>query len=161
MWINNHFIATTSGGTGSEQTNAIYTFPNGSVQRGRDNVITVIQVRSDICKWLNISWAGRMVWVMMRIRQVQNSSHDMSMLTHFFATEKSPRGIPGFKLNNGNFTTWKVQGKLGGYTQYVCSLILCSSTRFSLVIKIPRQDQGSVERRWTFRRATGMAPARI
>ncbi|KAI0632367.1 glycoside hydrolase superfamily [Trametes polyzona] len=33
-------------------------------------------------------------------------------------TEKSPRGIPGFKLNSGNFTTWKVQGKVGGYLNY-------------------------------------------
>jgi len=32
--------------------------------------------------------------------------------------EKSPRGIPGFQLNTGNFTVWKVQGKLGGYTDY-------------------------------------------
>ncbi|PSS38131.1 hypothetical protein PHLCEN_2v38 [Hermanssonia centrifuga] len=85
VWINNHFIATTSGGTGSEQTNAIYTFSSGSVQRGRDNVITVIQ---------------------------DGMGNDED------PTEKSPRGIPGFKLNNGNFTTWKVQGKLGGYTQY-------------------------------------------
>lgn len=33
-------------------------------------------------------------------------------------TERSPRGITGFLLNGGNFTTWKVQGKLGGYTNY-------------------------------------------
>lgn len=32
--------------------------------------------------------------------------------------EKSPRGIPGFLLNGGSFTEWKVQGKLGGYTAY-------------------------------------------
>lgn len=32
-------------------------------------------------------------------------------------TERSPRGIPGFQLNGGTFTTWKVQGKLGGYTK--------------------------------------------
>ncbi|KAH9948330.1 glycoside hydrolase superfamily [Amylocystis lapponica] len=32
--------------------------------------------------------------------------------------ERSPRGIPGFQLNSGNFTSWKVQGKLGGYTEY-------------------------------------------
>ncbi|GJF00021.1 glycoside hydrolase family 35 protein [Phanerochaete sordida] len=33
-------------------------------------------------------------------------------------TERSPRGISGFLLNGGNFTTWKVQGKLGGYTNF-------------------------------------------
>ncbi|KAI0790316.1 glycoside hydrolase superfamily [Irpex lacteus] len=33
-------------------------------------------------------------------------------------TERSPRGIPGFALTGGNITTWKVQGKLGGYTNF-------------------------------------------
>ena len=45
VWINDDFIASTSGGTSSEQTNALYTFPKGSVKSGRDNVITVIHVR--------------------------------------------------------------------------------------------------------------------
>ncbi|KAK7047487.1 hypothetical protein VNI00_006718 [Paramarasmius palmivorus] len=31
---------------------------------------------------------------------------------------KTPRGVRGFKLNDGNITTWKVQGKIGGYTNY-------------------------------------------
>ncbi|KAH9053098.1 glycoside hydrolase family 35 protein [Lactarius vividus] len=31
---------------------------------------------------------------------------------------KSPRGVRGFKLNNGTFGTWKVQGKIGGYTDF-------------------------------------------
>ena len=30
-------------------------------------------------------------------------------------TSKNPRGIRGFKLDVGDFTTWKVQGKIGGY----------------------------------------------
>ena len=29
--------------------------------------------------------------------------------------EKSPRGVRGFELDNGNFGPWKVQGKIGGY----------------------------------------------
>jgi len=33
-----------------------------------------------------------------------------------FDTIKSPRGVRGFKLNEGTFGTWKVQGKIGGYT---------------------------------------------
>jgi hypothetical protein len=33
--------------------------------------------------------------------------------------QKSPRGIRGFKLNNGTFSTWTVQGKKGSYTKYV------------------------------------------
>ena len=31
---------------------------------------------------------------------------------------KSPRGVRGFKLNNGTFGAWKVQGKIGGYTEF-------------------------------------------
>ena len=34
-------------------------------------------------------------------------------------TSKSPRGIRGFKLNDGSFGEWKVQGKVGGYTKFV------------------------------------------
>ena len=33
------------------------------------------------------------------------------------ANIKPARGIAGFELNGGAFTTWKVQGKLGGYTK--------------------------------------------
>ena len=34
------------------------------------------------------------------------------------ANIKPARGIAGFELDgNGTFTTWKVQGKLGGYTE--------------------------------------------
>lgn len=40
VWINDKFISTTSGG---QETNALYTFPEGSVKKGEDNVITVIQ----------------------------------------------------------------------------------------------------------------------
>ena len=35
------------------------------------------------------------------------------------SNEKSARGIAGFQLNGGTITTWKVQGKVGGYTKYV------------------------------------------
>jgi hypothetical protein len=31
---------------------------------------------------------------------------------------KSPRGVRGFKLNNGTFGIWRVQGKIGGYTRW-------------------------------------------
>ena len=33
------------------------------------------------------------------------------------SNEKSARGIAGFSLTGGTFTTWKVQGKVGGYTE--------------------------------------------
>ncbi|KAI0684047.1 glycoside hydrolase superfamily [Cytidiella melzeri] len=84
VFINSHFINTTSSST-SEQTTALYVFPSGSVKLGQDNVITVIQ---------------------------DHMGNDED------PTERSPRGIPGFALTGGNFTTWKVQGKLGGYTDF-------------------------------------------
>ncbi|PIL34795.1 hypothetical protein GSI_02582 [Ganoderma sinense ZZ0214-1] len=34
------------------------------------------------------------------------------------ANIKPARGIAGFRLNGGAFATWKVQGKLGGYTDF-------------------------------------------
>ncbi|KAI1789917.1 glycoside hydrolase superfamily, partial [Ganoderma leucocontextum] len=34
------------------------------------------------------------------------------------ANIKPARGIAGFHLNDGTFTTWKVQGKVGGYTNF-------------------------------------------
>jgi hypothetical protein len=37
---------------------------------------------------------------------------------------KSPRGVRGFKLNHGTFGTWKVQGKIGGYTRWTSYLCL-------------------------------------
>ena len=40
-------------------------------------------------------------------------------LDEFGSTIKSARGVRGFQLNpEGNFTEWKVQGKIGGYTAY-------------------------------------------
>ncbi|KAI0070921.1 hypothetical protein K474DRAFT_1669569 [Panus rudis PR-1116 ss-1] len=85
VWINDVFVNSTSGGRSSAETNTLFTFPEGSVREGKDNVITVIQ---------------------------DNMGNDED------SNEKSQRGITGFKLNNGNFTTWKVQGKIGGYLNY-------------------------------------------
>ncbi|PCH40579.1 glycoside hydrolase family 35 protein [Wolfiporia cocos MD-104 SS10] len=84
VWINDYFIESTWS-VYDEQTTTVYTFPEGSVRVGEDNVITVIQ---------------------------DGMGNDES------PNEKSPRGIPGFQLNSGNFTEWRVQGKLGGYTAY-------------------------------------------
>ena len=41
---------------------------------------------------------------------------------------KPARGIAGFQLDSGNFTTWKVQGKIGGYSKSVSS---AGCSRFS------------------------------
>lgn len=44
---------------------------------------------------------------------------DSTMLTGSQNFPKSPRGVRGFQLNTGNFSTWKLQGKVGGYTGYI------------------------------------------
>ncbi|EKM56228.1 glycoside hydrolase family 35 protein [Phanerochaete carnosa HHB-10118-sp] len=85
VFLNDVFLGTTNGSASVEQTNALYSFPDGAVKTGTDNVITVVQ---------------------------DHMGNDED------PNERSPRGIPGFQLNSGNFTTWKVQGKLGGYTNY-------------------------------------------
>lgn len=57
--------------------------------------------------------------------------------------EKSPRGIRGFMLNTGNFSEWRVQGKVGGYTKCV----VLSSMLFPrlMVTQLSRQDARSAE----------------
>ncbi|KAF8508821.1 glycoside hydrolase family 35 protein [Hysterangium stoloniferum] len=90
VWINDVFIKSTpSDSSTPSQTNEIFTFPAGSVKTSQDNVVTVVQDNTGIDE--------------------SGSTPDNS---------KSPRGIMGFKLNTGEFTTWKLQGKLGGYTGY-------------------------------------------
>ena len=98
VWINDKFISTTSGG---QETNALYTFPEGSVKKGEDNVITVVQDN------------------MGNDEDPTGMSHNVALhhesKPNQINTEKSPRGITGFQLKDGNFSTWKVQGKVGGY----------------------------------------------
>ncbi|KZT69507.1 glycoside hydrolase family 35 protein [Daedalea quercina L-15889] len=101
VFLNGQFLDSTWS-TDDEQTTQVYTFPEGSVLVGQDNVILVVQVSEDIrhaspCYILHTAVA-----------------YAQTTLT----TEKSPRGIPGYQLNTGNFTEWRVQGKLGGYTAY-------------------------------------------
>ncbi|OBZ71548.1 putative beta-galactosidase A [Grifola frondosa] len=83
VWLNDQFLNTAF--NGGDQINTLYTFPEGSVIAGEDNVITVVQ---------------------------DNMGNDED------SGEKSPRGIPGFQLSSGNITTWKVQGKVGGYLNF-------------------------------------------
>jgi len=91
VWINDVFISSTpSDNSTPTTTNGVFTFPSGSVKVGQDNVITVVQDNTGL-------------------EETEGQTSDSS---------KSPRGISGFQLNNGNFTVWKVQGKLGGYTNY-------------------------------------------
>ncbi|KAI0059604.1 glycoside hydrolase family 35 protein [Artomyces pyxidatus] len=94
VWLNDVFLGTAFGNSTNnrnilEETDQVFSFPNGSVSVGQDNVITIVQDN-------------------MGLNETQGSPE----------TSKSPRGVRGFKLNNGTFSTWKVQGKIGGYTDF-------------------------------------------
>jgi hypothetical protein len=52
-------------------------------------------------------------------------------------SSKSPRGIRGFSLSKGNFTGWKVQGKVGGYRKYVLILWFCACGLVDSDLKLP------------------------
>ena len=81
VWINDKFAGTVY--SPEEGANKLFTFPDGSVLVGQDNVVTVLQDNMGLDEDDNV---------------------------------KSTRGIAGFDLvGGGNFTTWRVQGKLGGY----------------------------------------------
>ncbi|KAH7885531.1 glycoside hydrolase family 35 protein [Phlebopus sp. FC_14] len=94
VWVNDIFLNTSYGNSTNnrnilEETDDRFYFPPGSLLYGKDNVITVLQDN------MGLNESG--------------SSID---------EEKSPRGIRGFMLNSGQFGEWKVQGKVGGYTNY-------------------------------------------
>ncbi|KAK7062550.1 hypothetical protein VNI00_000038 [Paramarasmius palmivorus] len=91
VWLNDLFLDTSFGNSSNganniNETDQVFTFPDGSVKIAEDNVVTVVQDNMG----LNENW--------------YTDDH-----------MKSPRGIRGFQLNNGTFGEWKVQGKLGGY----------------------------------------------
>ncbi|EIW81147.1 glycoside hydrolase family 35 protein [Coniophora puteana RWD-64-598 SS2] len=94
VWINDVFLSTSYGNSTNNQNSIVETdqkfnFPEGSLNIGDDNVVTVVQ---------------------------DNMGLDESGSTG--NEEKSPRGIRGFVLNTGEFGDWYVQGKIGGYTNY-------------------------------------------
>ncbi|KAI1789921.1 glycoside hydrolase superfamily [Ganoderma leucocontextum] len=87
VWINDVFIDSVTANTAAGDANALFTFPNGSVIAGQDNVVTVLQ---------------------------DHMGNDEG------TNQKSDRGIRGFELIGGvgKFSTWKVQGKFGGYQNF-------------------------------------------
>ncbi|KIK68783.1 glycoside hydrolase family 35 protein [Collybiopsis luxurians FD-317 M1] len=95
VWLNDQFLNTTFGNSTNnanviEETDEKYLFPPGSLRVGQDNVITIVQDN-------------------MGVNEAKPINDDA----------KSPRGVRGFQLNTGNFSEWKVQGKVGGYTNYL------------------------------------------
>jgi len=96
VWINDVFLNTSFGNSSNdantiEETDEKFFFPQGSLRIGEDNVITIVQDN-------------------MGLNETNGADTDAS---------KSPRGVRGFQLNTGNFTEWKVQGKVGGYKGYL------------------------------------------
>lgn len=94
VWLNDIFIGTSFGNSTNnknilEETDDQFIFPSEALKPGKDNVITIVQDN-------------------MGLNETSLNTDQM----------KSPRGIRGFHLEVGNFDLWKVQGKVGGYTNY-------------------------------------------
>ncbi|KAH0831870.1 glycoside hydrolase family 35 protein [Lanmaoa asiatica] len=94
VWVNDVFLDTSYGNSTNnqnilEETDDRFYFPPGSLRYDQDNVITILQVS---CR--------------------------LHYITSVIDEEKSPRGVRGFMLNTGDFGEWKVQGKVGGYSNY-------------------------------------------
>ncbi|KAK7019437.1 hypothetical protein VNI00_018047 [Paramarasmius palmivorus] len=104
VWLNDVFVNTTFGNSTIGlpdiiETDQVYTFPEGALLEGEDNVITVIQDN-------------------MGFDEAEGKCRPSVPLKLNSNSMKTPRGVRGFKLNDGNITTWKVQGKIGGYTNF-------------------------------------------
>ncbi|KAL0572730.1 hypothetical protein V5O48_009230 [Marasmius crinis-equi] len=101
VWLNDAFLGSTEGASNNnnasaivETTNQTYAFPEGAVKKGQDNVITVLH---------------------------DNMGMEEARANQFSEWLKTPRGIQGYFLlspDNQNQPTWKVQGKLGGYSNF-------------------------------------------
>ncbi|KAJ3755135.1 glycoside hydrolase family 35 protein [Lentinula raphanica] len=94
VWLNDQFLNTSFGNSTNnanviEETDENFDLPSSALLIGQDNVITIVQDN-------------------MGINEAKPINDDA----------KSPRGVRGFQLNTGNFTEWRVQGKVGGYTNY-------------------------------------------
>ncbi|KAI0775604.1 glycoside hydrolase superfamily [Trametes elegans] len=89
VWLNGIFLKTVSDLSATGEANAIFAFPPSDIHPGQENVLTVLQ---------------------------DHMGNDEGQ------NQKSDRGIRGFALvgdgNIANFSTWKVQGNLGGYTGF-------------------------------------------
>ncbi|KAF6747875.1 glycoside hydrolase family 35 protein [Ephemerocybe angulata] len=97
VWLNDVFLGTSFGNSTNnrniiQETDDKFTFPDGAIIPGKDNVITVVQDNTGL----------------------NQTSYD----TYDGDTSKSPRGIRGFQLDTGEFGDWKVQGKVGGYKDF-------------------------------------------
>ncbi|EGN93829.1 glycoside hydrolase family 35 protein [Serpula lacrymans var. lacrymans S7.3] len=113
VWVNDVFLNTSYGNSTNnanivDETDEKFYFPSGSLNYGQDNVITILQVSTHI----HLSSTDELyVCVPKDNMGLDESGSEID-------EEKSPRGVRGFQLNTGDFGEWKVQGKIGGYTNY-------------------------------------------
>ncbi|EKM56203.1 glycoside hydrolase family 35 protein [Phanerochaete carnosa HHB-10118-sp] len=101
VFLNDVFLGTTNSSASVEQINTLYSFLTVRPRLGQTMLLQLF----------------RMIWVTTSPPMAGRRAAGRGLHTGLH-TERSPRGILGFQLNSGNFTTWKVQGKLGGYTNY-------------------------------------------
>ena len=94
VWINDQFIQSVTGGFDSLQT--LLTSPDGT-----DHVNALFTFPTGSVA----AGADNVITVL----------YD-NMGNEIYPLQKSARGISGFELVGGTMGTWKVQGKLGGYT---------------------------------------------
>ncbi|KAF7309268.1 BetaGal-dom2 domain-containing protein [Mycena indigotica] len=95
VWLNENFLGTSYGNSTNnmnviEETDDKFLLPGNSLRAG-ENVVTVVQDN-------------------MGLNETDGNNADSS---------RNPRGIRGFSLDRGQFGSWKVQGKVGGYTGQV------------------------------------------
>ncbi|ORX33785.1 glycoside hydrolase superfamily [Kockovaella imperatae] len=93
MWLNGEWLgsALAPQAGGVEDTNATYSFPEGSIKSG-DNVITILLDNSGLEETDQFSGTPNNI--------------------------KSPRGLRGYSLIGGGEMEWRLQGNLGGNTNF-------------------------------------------
>lgn len=93
-----------------ETTNETYAFPNGAVKVNASNVVTVLHDNMG----MEEAQANRESTPRQCILDLTITFN----LEEYTEWLKSPRGIQGYELLGAETQpTWKVQGKLGGYSE--------------------------------------------
>lgn len=94
-----------------ETTNETYVFPDGAVNINASNVVTVLHDNMG----MEEAQANREYTPGMKGIAELMTTFNLKEYTEWL---KSPRGIQGYELLGAEAQpTWKVQGKLGGYSE--------------------------------------------
>ncbi|KAK4700277.1 hypothetical protein P7C70_g5971, partial [Phenoliferia sp. Uapishka_3] len=116
VWLNDNFLGTSFGNSTNNlniiaTTNQSFGFPAGSLTNGT-NIVTVL-LGGKICTlWLNVYQLLTDLYFTDNMGQDEGQNGNQEAPKH-------PRGIQGYSLvGGGNFTYWKVQGKIGGNVNF-------------------------------------------